>query len=85
MKKIIGPAACLIAGFGGVALLALTPPAHAECRVTDTAASQGCESIMPPCDSEDSTGPCFWDARERGNGLGSSFVAIPDMGVVPVK
>jgi hypothetical protein len=30
---------------------------------------------LPPCEWEDSTG-CFWDAQERGNGLGRSFVAL---------
>ena len=84
MKKFVGPAACLIAGFGGIALLALTPNANAECRVTDVSATQGCESIMPPCESEDSAGPCYWDAAHRGNGVGRSFVAIPDMGVIPI-
>lgn len=28
---------------------------------------------LPPCATEDSTGPCYWDARSRGNGQGQSF------------
>lgn len=26
-----------------------------------------------PCATEDSPGPCFWDAESRGNGVGRSF------------
>ena len=31
-------------------------------------------SGYPPCVTEDAPGPCYWDARERGNGQGTSFV-----------
>lgn len=27
-----------------------------------------------PCASEDAPGPCVWDARHRGNGVGQSFL-----------
>lgn len=27
-----------------------------------------------PCKTEDSNGPCYWNARKRGNGKGKSFV-----------
>lgn len=37
------------------------------------AASDNGPAPMPPCVQEDSPGPCFWDAGERGNGEGSSF------------
>jgi hypothetical protein len=30
---------------------------------------------MPPCEYEDSTN-CYWNAKERGNGFGHSFVSI---------
>ena len=30
-----------------------------------------------PCEHEDSPGPCYWDAQERGNGAGRSFVVEP--------
>ena len=36
---------------------------------------------MTSCADEDSTGesaPCLWDATVRGNGLGESFVKMPD-------
>jgi hypothetical protein len=26
-----------------------------------------------PCAQEDSAGPCYWDAKTRGNGVGVSF------------
>lgn len=31
----------------------------------------------PACRTEDGPGPCFWDARSRGNGQGSSFFLTP--------
>lgn len=37
---------------------------------------------LPPCVTEDSpgaaTGPCYWDARTRGNHQGRSFTASPE-------
>jgi hypothetical protein len=33
---------------------------------------------VPPCPEEDSVGPCFWDAQERGNGRGLSFTVDSD-------
>lgn len=30
---------------------------------------------VPPCAEEDSTN-CYWDASTRGNGVGTSFVAL---------
>ena len=39
------------------------------------AALAGCTpNTPPPCEYEDSTGPCYWDAQVRGNGEGRSFV-----------
>lgn len=29
---------------------------------------------LRPCVTEDSDGPCYWDATARGNGHGRSFV-----------
>lgn len=29
-----------------------------------------------PCEYEDSPGPCYWDASERGNGQGEDFVVV---------
>lgn len=37
---------------------------------------------LPPCPEEDSPGPCFWDARTRGNGLGYSFAIEADGNIV---
>lgn len=31
---------------------------------------------LAPCTTEDDPGPCYWDARTRGNGHGTSFVTI---------
>jgi len=42
---------------------------------------------IEPCPHEDSNngerdnrvgGPCLWDASERGNGVGASYIAFPD-------
>lgn len=29
--------------------------------------------VVPPCPTEDSPGPCYWDADTMGNGVGASF------------
>lgn len=40
---------------------------------------------MAPCEFEDSSGPCYWDATERGNGSGLSFIVTDDGTVVHVE
>lgn len=38
---------------------------------------------IPACkheDGSDQTGPCYWDASERGNGEGRDYVAMPAKG-----
>ena len=37
-----------------------------------------------PCTQEDSPGPCYWDAKHRSNGQGTSFYVTPDQSVVYV-
>lgn len=39
---------------------------------------------MRPCASEDSPGPCYWNAATRGNGAGRSFVVTESGRVVYV-
>ncbi len=42
------------------------------------ATSSTCPSeivTLPPCEVEDSA-DCYWDAANRGNGIGNSFVDI---------
>jgi hypothetical protein len=34
---------------------------------------------LKPCPVEDDPGPCFWDAKHRGNGHGRSFIVINDV------
>jgi hypothetical protein len=36
------------------------------------------EAAYEPCASEDSDGPCLWNAAIRGNGIGASFVRNAD-------
>lgn len=83
-RNALVASAILIAGIGSTAVGLSVASADPICRVTDESATQGCAAIMPPCAVEDSVGPCYWDAANRGNHEGRSFVAIPDMGVIPV-
>jgi hypothetical protein len=57
-----------------VSLVIPAPEAHAA-SLPSSHVSAGV--TLPPCAQEDSTGPCVWDARHRGNGVGRSFVAYP--------
>ena len=41
----------------------------------------GVERGYFPCEHEDSVGPCYWYAAERGNGQGRSFL-IDEYGTV---
>lgn len=34
-------------------------------------------ALTTPCATEDSTA-CYWDASQRGNGTGHSFIAVTD-------
>jgi hypothetical protein len=38
--------------------------------------------VLTPCASEDGT-LCNWDASARGNGLGTSFIALTDSIAIP--
>lgn len=38
-----------------------------------------------PCVHEDGPGPCVWDAKHRGNGLGHSFIIRRDGRVDYIK
>jgi hypothetical protein len=29
--------------------------------------------VVPPCMEEDGPGPCYWDAQNVGNGVGTSY------------
>lgn len=37
---------------------------------------------IPPCATEDSPGPCVWDAEHQGNGRGRSFLVTEDNRVI---
>lgn len=67
-------AACLDAGF---------PVDHCETHAKTMMNTKGNDALhrqelpeayLPPCATEDSEN-CFWDAMERGNGQGTSFVS----------
>ena len=38
-----------------------------------------------PCAREDGPGPCVWDAKHRGNGIGHSFILRRDGRVVYIS
>lgn len=40
---------------------------------------------LPRCQTEDSIGPCYWDAKTQGNGNGTSFWVDKDGNVHYLK
>lgn len=59
-----------------IALLALLLPLTG-CGGSYVVISGEPDSItLPPCPTEDSGDNCYWNAREMGNGEGTSFVVI---------
>jgi hypothetical protein len=49
-----------------------TPPATSTTPTTEDTTN------MPACATEDSIGPCYWDATTRGNHTGRSFHRLTD-------
>lgn len=66
MRALMLPAAILVAAG---AVLAGSPSAAPA--LSDT--PRNAELPAAPCATEDSAGPCFWDAGRAGNGRGFSF------------
>lgn len=64
-------AAGVAATFSAIALAMVIPGSSAP----DDDWTRGYE----PCVTEDAAGPCYWDADERGNGEGRSFVVDGDV------
>jgi hypothetical protein len=61
-----------LAGFAvGLVAAAINSPAPAELAVQEI-------TTAVVCVSEDSPGPCYWDAKAFGNGEGTSFVRNAD-------
>lgn len=54
-----------------------TPP-MASTPATSTVDPSPVSASYPPCESEDSEGPCRWDAKTMGNGTGKSFTVEAD-------
>lgn len=42
-------------------------------------------TTLKPCKYEDSPGPCYWNARKRGNHKGRSFIVTKSGKVYYVK
>lgn len=63
----IAAVALVLAGGGAGASWAMSGSSHpAPASTTDP-------RKLPACATEDSNGPCYWDAATRGNHLGHSF------------
>lgn len=50
--------------------------------VAVTDATDDLSRDYPPCITEDAPGPCYWDAPNRGNGIGQSFIITPNQTVI---
>ncbi|GAA5150385.1 hypothetical protein GCM10023340_27400 [Nocardioides marinquilinus] len=65
----------LLAGALAGAALTATAVADVGHRAGDDPVPDGfIPKSFQPCRHEDGPGPCFWDAGERGNGRGRSYV-----------
>lgn len=51
---------------------------HDAAKPTTSLIEQAQRMGYQPCPTEDSVGPCYWDAHNRGNGIGYSFVVTDD-------
>lgn len=58
----------VVALLAAAAAVSTTTPAQAAKPVWAQAGA-----AFRPCATEDSDGPCYWDAKVRGNGAGRSF------------
>lgn len=71
-----------------VAFLCVQPAPQPELLVYADGWARHCTGLQcefyPPCAQEDSPGPCYWDARSRGNGQGTSFIVNARGVVTPV-
>jgi hypothetical protein len=67
------------------AALSVLALATACSTVTPAVASHGWTHGYTACITEDSPGPCYWDAAKRGNGSGRSFLVNPDQKVIYVS
>lgn len=65
---------------GGAVLGAVLTPDRAPVAPVPAApaAPNWVPAGTPPCATEDASGPCYWDAASRGNGVGRSFLVSAD-------
>lgn len=61
-----------------LALAAVLWVFNGDTRQVDPVVQRAVEMGYFPCASEDSAGPCYWDASRQGNGQGRSFVITDD-------
>lgn len=81
-RRILAAGAVAAAVTAGGLALALGPSSPTSVATPRPAAVTG--GPLAPCPTEDSPGPCWWDAAARGNGEGHSFWAAADGAVWPL-
>jgi hypothetical protein len=73
----------LAAGFFvGAAMGAAVGAGYAQPSTEGLSTRPAVSTQLPPCATEDSPGPCLWDASVRGNGVGRSFWRTADGDVI---
>jgi hypothetical protein len=73
-------------GLSAVARLAVAALAAATLSLGATSpADAALRKHYKPCPTEDSRGPCVWDARHRGDGVGRSFVVTARQRIIYVS
>jgi hypothetical protein len=71
--------AVLCMGVGGLAGYGVgSTPVVGNTPAVGSTPAPAVAQALPPCPTEDSVEPCFWDASQRSNGRGRSFVVLPD-------
>lgn len=68
-RALSGPAGVVAYALAAVAVTL----AWCAVNLAGTPQAEDSPATVPPCVTEDSAGPCVWDASSRGNGHGVSF------------
>ena len=67
MQRALFVLIAFVAGFIAALVITINAPTYGATAPTH-------KSWTNPCQHEDGPGPCVWDARERGNGKGNSYL-----------
>jgi hypothetical protein len=60
----------------------VTPEPGSPATIKLPIAQMGPNIVIPPCPTEDSEN-CYWDAAQRGNGIGTSFIRFDGVTYYP--